>query len=247
MFFEGNTPAVEIIEVLEFYHQNDTHAVEGRPFHALSYRLEADTTIECQGKRHHMKGGTLAYFPAGTSYRRSTVWEHSIVVHFHLFNKQTNDLEIVTPTECESIKTCFEKMLAIPSHADGSGHRRTELFYRALRYATATKSDSDPSPLADIEDYIAENFRNPTLTVAKLAERAFMSEVTFRKYFLRRFHTTPKEYILSRRFSYALSLLRTHEFRVGEIAALSGFVGEKHFSTLFKKRYGISPSRYSDA
>ena len=116
-FFENESPAVEIIDVLEFYHENDTHSVSGRPFHALSYRIEADTTIECQGKSHSFTGGELAYFPANIAYRRTTVKEHSIVVHFQLFNKQTDGLEIVTPDNQEGIKSCFEKMLAIPSHA----------------------------------------------------------------------------------------------------------------------------------
>ena len=244
-FFENGAPAVEIIDVLEFHHKNDVHSVDGRPFHALSYRIEADTTIECRGESHHVTGGMLAYFPANLSYRRTTKREHSIVVHFRLFNQQTDGLEIITPDNQEGIKSCFEKMLAVPSPAKGAGCRLAELFYRALRFATGQDGECDTqSPLADIGDYIAENFRNPALTVAELASRAFMSEVTFRKYFMRQFGSTPKEYILALRFSYAQSLLRTHEFRVGEVATLSGFAGEKHFSTLFKKRYGISPSRY---
>ena len=38
-FFENGAPAVEIIDVLEFHHENDVHSVDGRPFHALSYRI----------------------------------------------------------------------------------------------------------------------------------------------------------------------------------------------------------------
>ena len=62
MFFEEENLAVEILDVLEFYHDN-VHNVGNRPFHALSYRIEADTHISTATQRFHAKGGSLMYFP----------------------------------------------------------------------------------------------------------------------------------------------------------------------------------------
>ena len=62
MFFEEENLAVEIFDVLEFYHDN-VHNVGNRPFHALSYRIEADTHISTATQRFHAKGGSLMYFP----------------------------------------------------------------------------------------------------------------------------------------------------------------------------------------
>ena len=50
MFFEEENLAVEILDVLEFYHDN-VHNVGNRPFHALSYRIEADTHISTATQR----------------------------------------------------------------------------------------------------------------------------------------------------------------------------------------------------
>ena len=62
MFFEEDNLVVEIFDVLEFYHDN-VHNVGNRPFHALSYRIEADTDISTATQHFHVDGGSLMYFP----------------------------------------------------------------------------------------------------------------------------------------------------------------------------------------
>lgn len=68
VFFEQNL-AVEILDVLE-YDYNNIHNVGRRPFHALSYRFDADSTIISDRNKFQVKKGTLAYFPANCPYCR---------------------------------------------------------------------------------------------------------------------------------------------------------------------------------
>ena len=67
-------------------------------------------------------------------------------------------------------------------------------------------------------------------------------------WFIRSFRTltgiTPLQYILSIRMTNARTLLEHTQYNVTEVAALIGFNDPLHFSHLFKKHTGLSPSEY---
>ena len=243
MFFEEENLAVEIFDVLEFYHDN-VHNVGNRPFHALSYRIEADTHISTATQRFHAKGGSLMYFPKNCAYRRESKNEHSIVIHFELYNRDFHEIELFLPSNNKEIEGLFREMLAVNHRLGGSGLQKSRIFFEILASLRKETEDGARSQgaLGDTEAYIAENLSDPDLTVAQLADRLYMSEVTFRKYFWQQFFTSPKEYILKKRFEHSFLLLNTREYSIADVARLCGFTDAKHFSTLFKKRYDVSPS-----
>lgn len=245
VFFEQNL-AVEILDVLE-YDYNNIHNVGRRPFHALSYRFDADSTIISDRNKFQVKKGTLAYFPANCPYCRISKNEHLIAIHFTLFNHTDHGIEMITPKCTEKMEALFTEILHLQLEKRGAIYRRYEIFYEILRLASEEISEEKAikdKTFSKIEKYIIENYRNVDLTVASLAKMAFMSEVTFRKHFQNYFQKSPKEYILEKRFAYAVALLKSGQLNISEIAALSGFSNEKHFSTLFKKKYGLPPSKY---
>ena len=243
MFFEEENLAVEIFDVLEFYHDN-VHNVGNRPFHALSYRIEADTHISTATQRFHAKGGSLMYFPKNCAYRRESKNEHSIVIHFELYNRDFHEIELFLPSNSKEIEGLFREMLAVNGRLGGSGLQKSRIFFEILASLRKEAEDGARSQgaLGDTEAYIAEHLSDPDLTVAQLADRLYMSEVTFRKYFWQQFFTSPKEYILKKRFEHSFLLLNTREYSIADVARLCGFTDAKHFSTLFKKRYDVSPS-----
>ena len=65
-----------------------------------------------------------------------------------------------------------------------------------------------------------------------------------RRLFREKYAVSPKQYILRRRLDRAVSLLETRYYTVAEVAELSGFADPRHFSTVFKKERGCSPSAY---
>jgi len=245
VFFEEENLAVEIFDVLEFYHDN-VHNVGNRPFHALSYRLEADTDISTETQHFHVGSGSLMYFPKNCAYRRESKNEHSIVIHFALYNRDFHEIELSLPSNGKEIELLFREILAVNNDVHGCGLQKSRLFFSILALARKEREEGTRSPcmLGDTETYIAEHLSDPDLAVAKLAARLYMSEVTFRKYFRQQLFTSPKEYILKKRFEHSILLLNTQEYGIADVARLSGFADEKHFSTLFKKRYGVSPSKF---
>lgn len=245
MFFEEDNLVVEIFDVLEFYHDN-VHNVGNRPFHALSYRIEADTEISTATQHFRVNGGSLMYFPKNCAYRRESKNEHSIVIHFALYNHDFHEIELLMPSNSKEIEALFREILAVNSQSGESGLHKSRIFFSILALSRKEREEGARSlgMLGDTETYIAAHLSDPGLTVAKLADRLYMSEVTFRRYFRQQFLVSPKEYILKKRFEYSMLLLNTKEYAVADVARLSGFADEKHFSTLFKKRYCVSPSKF---
>ena len=67
-----------------------------------------------------------------------------------------------------------------------------------------------------------------------------------RRLFCDRFGMGPKEYVIERRLSYAVRLLESGQFSVGEIAGMCGYAEPCHFSREFSRRYGMSPNEYKN-
>ena len=93
--------------------------------------------------------------------------------------------------------------------------------------------------------YLEEHYNDPSLTNAALAEKAFISDVYFRKIFKQKFGVSPKQFILMQRVEKAKELLRDEHQSVSAIAEAVGYASVYHFSRSFKKITGYSPSEYS--
>ena len=91
--------------------------------------------------------------------------------------------------------------------------------------------------------YIQQNFSRE-ITVKDLADNVNLSG----SYYLKRFKeitgTTPMEYVLTTRLSYAKQLLKTSTTPIHIIAEMCGFHDAAYFSYYFKKRFGLSPNKY---
>ena len=53
-----------------------------------------------------------------------------------------------------------------------------------------------------------------------------------------------KEYVLDKRMEYAQELLKTTTMKIAEISGMAGFESAEYFSSVFKSRYGMTPTRY---
>ena len=85
-------------------------------------------------------------------------------------------------------------------------------------------------------DYIHEHFSDADISVEKLAHMCKMSGTYFRKIFYSAFSTTPLKHINELRKKYALELLKSGYYTVGEAAEKCGFSNTYYFSSFIKKR-----------
>ena len=92
---------------------------------------------------------------------------------------------------------------------------------------------------------LKEGFLDNSLTVTELSSLCGMSEVYFRRLFMNCYGMSPKEYMISRRISYAKNLLASGDFPVSEVAWLCGYSEPCHFSREFMRHVGVSPRDYN--
>jgi AraC-like DNA-binding protein len=83
------------------------------------------------------------------------------------------------------------------------------------------------------------------LSVARLAREVALSPSHFAGCFVETFGCPVHQYVLSRRVRKAIELLDARSCSGAEIALMCGFASQGHFSTVFKKWVGVSPSEYA--
>lgn len=82
------------------------------------------------------------------------------------------------------------------------------------------------------------------ITLKEVAEYVNLSPAYFSSFFKENIGKSFKDFVNHLRVEKAEEYLLYTEFSILEIAGMIGFVNAKHFSTVFKHHYGISPSSF---
>jgi len=83
---------------------------------------------------------------------------------------------------------------------------------------------------------------NPVIRT--IAIESNMSEFHFFRCFKNVLGITPYQYLLEKRLQHSYSLLKQKELLISTIAKECGFPDVFTFSKAFKRKYGLSPSKY---
>ncbi|NDV22481.1 helix-turn-helix transcriptional regulator [Desulfovibrio sp. JC022] len=91
---------------------------------------------------------------------------------------------------------------------------------------------------------VMERYFNKNISLETIAELSGRSLSSFKREFKKTFDTTPARWIRQRRMSWAEQLIRNSNKNITEISYESGYESLSHFSTLFRKNYGVTPREY---
>lgn len=92
--------------------------------------------------------------------------------------------------------------------------------------------------------YIDKNISNTELNVNLLGKELGFSRSNFYRKIKALTGESPNDMLRIYRLNRAAELLREHSYNIGEIADLTGFATPSHFTTLFKRMFGTTPSEY---
>jgi AraC-like DNA-binding protein len=118
--------------------------------------------------------------------------------------------------------------------------------------AALTRARSSDATLFRARRFIAQNLRNPELTVPLIAAAVYVSEAHLSRLF-RAEGQSVMRYVWQSRLALAADMLRRGRrgerggcsdggrVQIGDIAYRCGFSTPAHFSRAFRERYGISP------
>ena len=117
------------------------------------------------------------------------------------------------------------------------------LIHRQLTREHTRKNDYLDAEMSLAMQFFNDNY-NTEVNIEEYASARGMSVSWFIRSFKQYTHTTPMQYIVSRRITNAQMLLETTNYNITEIGQIVGYDNPLYFSRIFRKQKGISPSDY---
>ncbi|MBB1137922.1 AraC family transcriptional regulator [Myroides sp. WP-1] len=93
----------------------------------------------------------------------------------------------------------------------------------------------------DILDFLNEHYQDE-LTIEEIAKYTGRSLATFKRDFKKISALTPQKWIMKKRLEAAYMRLKEGQERVQDVYWKVGFKNASHFSTAFKRHYGLAPT-----
>lgn len=103
---------------------------------------------------------------------------------------------------------------------------------------------SDEILMERVMTIINDNISNPELNVEMLVSKIGLSRVQLHRKLKELTGISTGDFIRNIRLKQAAALLKDKKMNISQVAYSVGFTNQTHFSTLFKKFYGVSPTDY---
>lgn len=228
----------------------------------LSLQLRGSGTVTQHGRAARLTPGSCALYDAGSPYSLSFPGQMSEIVlqlpratlaHSSAEFEQLT-ARILPPSS--ALRGLFALAGSVTTAAQPHNTATDEAIAEALAsllQASLTLSRAHDAPPLEAELlavalqlHIDEHASQPDFTPEALAASFHISLRYAQKLFAKHLDTGVASYIRQRRLETAADLLRAHS-TVADAARRSGFVDVDSFSRAFKREYGVTPSRMSDA
>ncbi|TIQ34324.1 MAG: helix-turn-helix transcriptional regulator [Mesorhizobium sp.] len=157
------------------------------------------------------------------------------------------DHEIVLPRE-PNVPFQVEPVLPEAEHREAELRRADDPPARFLeitaerRPLMKAKGGLSAHRARQVQEFLNQNFSRK-LSLAELAAICGLSPYHFVRAFSKTFGVSPHRYILGLRLDFAEKLLADRRMSITDIADLSGFSSQSHFTTAMKKYRNTTPQQ----
>lgn len=216
--------------------------MNNRRCYGLSFCISGKITYTHNGKKFISDHKNAVILPKGATY---TLYGNEKglfpCINFDCTEKLCDTFVLIPLPESESLIKKYNQMLSL-SLFEGNQAKIMSIFYDIL-HKLSSYSNVNKTIMPAIS-FIEKNFHNPNLRNQDLANECNISEVYFRKLFIKQFNTTPKQFIMDIRIQKAKQLLKEGGLKINAISEQCGFSNSYHFCRSFKEKTGLSPTEY---
>ena len=106
------------------------------------------------------------------------------------------------------------------------------------------RSNTTKNVIREAKQYILENYQDPDLSVEKICRHLHLSPAYFSTMFKKETGQAYIAYLTDVRLNRAVELLMTTDDKTYIIAEKVGYPEQNYFSYVFKKKFGVSPTKY---
>ena len=115
----------------------------------------------------------------------------------------------------------------------------------ALEYIDTIRNERKESVVLQIKRYVDSHMTEP-LTLAGMAEQYYMNAAYLSRAFKKEVGINFNDYLKKIRMNRAVSLLKTTDMKIYEIAKETGYENSNYFMKIFREVYGVTPGQYKE-
>ncbi len=220
---------------------------ENRKSHIMGIQLRGSAVHRFTDKEFTI-GESCIYFLNQSEDYEVEVLEPTYAFSVHFTTYEPIELEsfcqrVIDPTGIENLIESIGIQLLLTSSTKNT---KSRLFYELCdKFNAITNSEYMPHNLRLVraKEYIDLHFPDDDV-LDSAAAICSVSRRRFNDIFKKYVNSTPNDYLIDRRCTFAKQLLSTGAMSIADIAYTCGFENPYYFSRTFKKKTGLTPSEY---
>lgn len=152
---------------------------------------------------------------------------------------------LLKPFEEEELLARIHQLLENFQQRRAQRERETHHWDDGKKTSSSTQTEAEEEWLREIERLALSMLDDERLSVNWLAAQTYVSERQVQRRLKKMTGLTPSRFLRELRLQKARRMLETGQIKsVKEVASTVGFKAEKHFSRIFRERFGKYPSQY---
>ena len=248
------------MQIIDFVHitgKENKQEKENCALYRFNYIVDGMGTVCCNGVTAEVQKGDIFFLFPGVSYSitGNELFEYMYISYTGIRAKAEMEKRNINTTNF-----VFKNFCEIyPLWVLAKGYHRDDmeliskslLLYALARISGGTenheKMELQREPVASlqlIEQYVNENFTDHNLSVEQISSYFSYNKKYISTLFKKHYKVGLIEYINTLRINYACMLIARGNKSVMEIASQSGFNDPSYFAKVFRKKIGVSPSKY---
>jgi len=245
---------IENLKIVSSLHRasKPSGKVSCRETHGFNIRVSGSILYDFDGRTILVNAGEMIFIPQGSAYKYKTISNGESVytnINFKADFKNALPMKYSLSEFYDTDYICahFSDLWRFGTQSER--YKCISLMYNLISYLSNTESSSYPDKkkheiIEPAVEYLKKHIYDCSLKTVMLHKLCGISDTYFRKIFISRFGTSPHNYIISKRISHAKSIVECGEFdTVRELSESVGYSDPLYFGKVYKKFYGVSPSK----